>query len=250
MSMSGSKTRFGFQGGSDPPDPEESRAARTVFGHDIHLQVPPGFTPPQAPLPPTPIPPAPPPWSPVRPPNVVLPPDLAENLAEDRPPDRRLRPRQSRLARFLGRWTRSGHFQPQSRMEAGDLDDLQVPRDTAGRNLLLVVLVALSAFGITFAVVRLRHRLTAPASVAPPQAVAQPAQTPVAAPPPASPALPQPSLPVAPAARGLGPVPARTAAGRKPAAKEHPATNRGSRAEPNAAEPPAHLKGELLPLRP
>ena len=57
---------------------------------------------------------------------------------------RQYKPQKSRLARFLGRWTRGGHFQSRSRMsDSAILDDasdhnLDVPRDTAGRNVLLV----------------------------------------------------------------------------------------------------------------
>jgi len=109
--MPGSKTRFGFSGGSDPPDAEESRAARTVFGHDIHLQLPPGFQPP--PDVPRPSAPGPARWTPAAP----VPEPVPEQEATNPIPVRRSsRPRRSRLARFLGRWTRSGRFESKSRM--------------------------------------------------------------------------------------------------------------------------------------
>ncbi len=70
----------------------------------------------------------------------------------------------SRLARFLGRWTPSGHFRPASRVRVpargGDDDlDLEIPRDRTGRHVLLVLLVALLTFLVTFALVRHRQRV-------------------------------------------------------------------------------------------
>jgi hypothetical protein len=166
------------------------------------------------------------------------------------PPRAPAPPRQSRLARFLGRWTRSGRFESRSRMDLDADEDLELPRDTTGRNVLLVLLVALFTFGLTFAIVKVRQRFAAPApegpaqTVAPPVAApATPAIVPVAPPPvpPAQPpaqAAPTPAAPLAPAAKGLGTI-APAPSPRKP---EHEGRI--------VAKPPAHLKGELLPFKP
>lgn len=160
--MAGSKTRFGFVGnGEEPPHEDESRSARTIIGRDIHIQLPAGIAPPKVLGSPTPLPPAPL----VRPP-LPRTPTMAP-MAEEvtRPiPARRSRPRRSRLARFLGRWTESGRFESSSRMNdsnhARELDDedFRVPRDSTGRNFLLVLIAAVLAFAITFALVKLRQR--------------------------------------------------------------------------------------------
>jgi len=247
--MAGAKTRFGFQGGSDPPDDKESRSARTVFGHDIHLQLPHGLSPPRPPGSPTPLPP-PPAGRPSATATGAAMPD--SDVPDAASTECRGRPRPSRLARFLGRWSRSGRFEAKSRMRMEDHraapeDDIEVPRDTTGRNVVLVVLAALLAFGITFAAVKIRHRMSTPTPAPPAQPAAPPtaAPGPIPAPPPsalpasavAAPAAPAPARAAPtldPAAKGLG---APTPAARKPAPKTH-----------FRAEPPTHLKGELLPI--
>jgi hypothetical protein len=238
--MSGSKTRFGFSGGSDPPDSEELRAARTVFGRDIHLQLPAGATPPQFPVAPTPVPPAPPAWTP---PARPISPDI--ELEDVNPRRQRQRPRQSRLARFLGRWTRSGRFESRSRVDLDADDNVEIPRDTTGRNVLLVLLVALVTFSVTLAVVKLRQRFavqpsaaTEPVPVAaPPQDPTQPAQ-PVPSSPPPSQAAPAPPAPLPAAAKGLGdPIPATS-------------PRKAPHAGRPMARPPDHRKNDLLPLAP
>jgi hypothetical protein len=218
--MSGSKTRYGFAGGSDPPDAEESRSARTVLGHDVHLQMPGSMPPPEFPRAPTPIPPAPPPRSPVPATRLLD----TEDAFEDTNPRRLPKPpRQSRLARFLGRWTDSGRFESRSRIGFDSGERIGLPRDTTARNVLLVLLVAVLTFSVTFVIVRLHQRTAGPPAAS---------QTPAAPPAPAhyvpgspssptSAATPSPAgspqaqsvpaskgaAPLPPAARGLGYVP-------------------------------------------
>jgi hypothetical protein len=253
--MGGSKTRFGFVGGSDPPDTEDPQSARTLFGHDRHLQLPPDFTPPQPPGLPPPLPSAPEPWA-VRAP--VPAPMVEEESTSPIPARRPTGPRQSRLARFLGRWTRSGRFVSKSRMDFEPEEELQLPRDTTSRNVFLVLLVAVLTFGLTFAIVKLRQRSAPPApepqaqtATPPPAPPAATAAAPAVPPAPAGPApaaaqpavsAPAPAQPTpqppAPAARGLG---GGTAA---------PRSHKAGRASHPLAEPPAHLKNELLPFAP
>ena len=264
--MSGSKTRFGFAGdGGEPPDSDESRGARTVIGHDIHLRLPSGSSPPRQQGSPTPLPlapapaPAPAAWTPVPPARV---PDSQHEMTEAMRANRAYRPRQSRLARFIGRWTGSGRFLSESGMKLDADEDIELPRDTTGRNVLLVLLVALFTFSLTFAIVKVRQRFTtlgpdakgeaptaalpqglspptsAPAEAAPTAAAPAPLLPPPPVPVPAKAAL-QPTEPLPPAARGLGHT-APTAPARKPV-----------RVVPRySAEPPEHLKGELLPISP
>ncbi|MBN2573343.1 MAG: hypothetical protein JXP73_02145 [Deltaproteobacteria bacterium] len=234
--MAGTKTRFGFSGASDPPDTKESRSARTVFGRDIHLQVPSEFS---APPSPTPVPPALPYSTPAAP----VPAPLPEQESTNPIPVRRQRPlRKSRLARFFGRWTRSGRFEASSRMGFDGTEDLELPRDTTGRNVLVVLMVALLAFLVTFAVVKLRQRFLGPppASTAPMPPARQPsAVTAAASPEPATPPAASPaaaSVPVPAAAKGLGAV--------------APGAHTGRRGRQPLAKPPAHLRNELLPFQP
>jgi hypothetical protein len=256
--MAGAKTRFGFMGGSDPPDAEGPQSARTVYGHDIHLQLPPGFVPPRPPGSPTPLSPAPARWTPSAPVRAPMAEQESTNPIPTRAP---ARPRQSRLARFLGRWTRSGRFESRSRMDLDADEDLELPRDTTGRNVLLVLLVALLAFGLTFAIVKLRQRFAAPALEGPAQTVAPPLAPPVPVPaapasPAAVPVAPAPTPPAQPPAQA-GPTPAAPPAPATPAAAKGlgplapaPGPRKPERAGPIVAEPPAHLKGELLPFKP
>jgi hypothetical protein len=165
------------------------------------------------------------------------------------------RPRQSRLARFLGRWTRSGRFESRSRLDLDADEDLELPRDTTGRNVFLVLLVALFTFGLTFAIVRLRQRFAAPAPEGPAQTIAQPQAPPVAA--PAPPVAPLPPVPPAQPPAKAGPPPAAPPTPATPAAAKGlgaiaptPSPRKPEREGRIVAKPPAHLKGELLPLNP
>jgi hypothetical protein len=277
--MAGSKTRFGFSGnGEEPPDSGESGAARTVIGHDIHLQnLPPGFVRGSAqasptPLPPTPMPRTPLPRAPILAP---MPEVVTESVAVRRP----YRPQKSRLARFLGRWTTGGHFRPRSRggdsTMLDDEDDLELPRDTTGRNVLLVLVIALFTFLVTFAIVKIRQRYAPPqptsgAQVLEPRAEPVPlpqvpAPTVVPPAPPATPtvaektvllgtpapsAAPQPASPPRPRPQKTPSSPAQAATARLtvPASSGSSHPRKRPRVESPAAVPPEHLKGELLPL--
>jgi hypothetical protein len=214
-SMAGSKTRFGFLGsGEEPPESGEPGSARTVLGHDIHLQkLPSGIIAPETHPKPAPVLPAHVPVTPL--PRAAVTAPMQDSITEPVPRGRRYTPRQSRLARFLGRWTKSGRFESRSRLgDSGRMDDfvdddLEVPRDTTGRNVLLFLAVALLTFLVTFAIVKLRQGRGASQSAASYQVMetrsgqmpASPAPAPSAASPvrlaaPASPAaVPPPSLP-------------------------------------------------------
>jgi hypothetical protein len=294
--MSGAKTRFGFAGsGGEPPDEDEPRSARTVMGHDIHLRdspssqpavAPPGTPLPRAPLlPPAGLHPAavpvPHPRAPAHPGRVMaaVSDERTDQIRQRHP----ARAPQSRLARFLGRWTTGGHFRSSShldgtaRLDQGGDSVYRVPRDTTGRNVVLVVVVAALTFFITFAIVRTRHRPATPAMV--PEAVGQPppttgqatappqgqAQATIAPTPPAAP-IPSPQVGSTPqeqrpqGARVGGRVPllgpraeSRPVEASRPRAlapaQLRPASKSQKRPAPFVAEPPAHLKGELLPIR-
>jgi hypothetical protein len=164
--MAGSKTRFGFfTDGGEPPKEDELRAARTVIGRDLHLQIPAGFVLPKHPISPTPLPPTPLPQAPS--PHAAPVAFMPEDITEQIPTRRGNQPHQSRIARFLGRWTKSGHFETQGPTDDFDDDNLEVPRDTTGRNVLLFLIVALLTFLVTIAIVKLRQRYasTGPAAV-------------------------------------------------------------------------------------
>jgi hypothetical protein len=186
--MAGAKTRFGFAGnGSEPPDSDEARAARTVIGREVHLPEPPDLRPTSSPSPPEARPvaravAAPIPRAPAAAPRAAVPVSQPEEDTEELPSRRPSRLGRSRLARFLGRWTESGNFVSDDRVSGGE-DDLDVPRDSLGRNVLLVLAVAVVAFSLTFLVVKLRQhfaRASTPTSV-PAQASAPPAPAPSAA---------------------------------------------------------------------
>jgi hypothetical protein len=258
--MAGSKTRFGFRGGGDePPDSDESPAARTIIGHDIHLpKLPSGFEPPRPLGSPTPIPPARVPYTPVRPAAVVAP--MVEAITESVPVRRHYRPQRSRLARFLGRWSTGGNFRP--RDSAGqptlldDADDgaLEVPRDRTGRNVLLVLGIAVLTFLVTVALVKIRQRYTTPQPSAGAQVVENQTQ---ASPLPAPPVLPAPAAtltaPPAPPAIPAMPAPAEKPVllgtpAVTPAPTDSPRPHKPARTAGPSGQPPEHLKGELLPL--
>jgi hypothetical protein len=158
--MAGSKTRFGFAGdGSEPPDSDESRAARTVMGHDIHLRLPSGFLPSKTPGAPTPVPPAPASSTPSAPVPAPIPSEITEKLAARRPG----RPQKSRLARFIGRWTDSGRFVSSGLMgdsAEGLSDDVKLPRDPMGRYIVVVLAVALLTFLLTVMAVKVHRHFT------------------------------------------------------------------------------------------
>lgn len=174
--MSGAKTRFGFAGdGSEPPDSDEARGARTIIGRDIHLPVRPGLASagnpasapyPAARIPPTPTPQAPPPVS-----RSAIPSHVTEEPTAELP-SRRPRPQgKSRLARFLGRWTDSGRFVSDGRGPGGGgYGNLETPRDPLARNVVLVLVVALVTFVLTLLGVKARQHFASKAS--PPSAPA------------------------------------------------------------------------------
>ena len=159
---------------------------------------------------------------------------MPEEITEPALASRRDRPQKSRLARFLGRWTSSGRFESRSslhnscRMDDGNDDDLEVPRDTTGRNVLLVLVVAILTFLVTLAIMRLRQRHASPRPASSHLVV----ETRLA------------TMPVAPAAATqqipeVDPVPKAAPRPRKP-----------QRPVSYAVVPPDHLKGEILPLSP
>ncbi len=153
--MSGAKTRFGFAGdGSEPPDSDQARGSRTIIGHDIHLPVQPDFRSPtntaSVPQPTVRVPPTPTPRfaSPVS--RSAIPYYLREEATDELPSRRRRTPRQSRLARFLGRWTKSGRFVSDSRGPGRGADGYsRVAHDPMARNVVLVLVVALVTFLLT-----------------------------------------------------------------------------------------------------
>lgn len=138
--MAGSKTRFGFfADGEEPPDEDEQRSGRTVIGHDIDAQIPPHGVPTTT---------------------------MSEEITKPIPTEQRHRPRQSRLVRMLGHWTESGRFETDDGMSNLGYKPLKARHSTAGRNVLLFVIVAVLTFLITIAFVKLRQRYasTGPAS--------------------------------------------------------------------------------------
>jgi hypothetical protein len=187
--MAGAKTRFGFSGnGSEPPDSDEARAARTVIGREIHLPEPPDLRPAGWPSPPE-APPAaravaaPVPRATAAATSAGVPVSQPEEDTEELPSRRPSRLGKSRLARFLGRWTESGKFVSEDHASDAE-DDVEIPRDSLGRNILLVLAVAVVAFSLTFLLVKLRQhfaRASTP-TAAPVQAPAP--STPAPSPPP------------------------------------------------------------------
>jgi hypothetical protein len=88
-----------------------------------------------------------------------------EETTAELPSRRPSRPSKSRLALFLGRWTKSGRFVSQSQLSAGD-KNLDIPRDPLARNILLVLAVALVTFLLTLLLVKLRHHVANPSAPA------------------------------------------------------------------------------------
>jgi hypothetical protein len=202
---------------------------------------------------------------------------MPEVITESVPIRRAYRPQKSRLARILGRWTTGGHFQSRSRMgdstrlDDPDDDDLELPRDTTGRNALLVLVIAALTFLFTFAIVRLRQRHPGsppvpgmrgaenqaaplplpqkPAPIAPgpvqPATPAPPEKPLLLGTPPAAMPLSDHALTLPPSPSRPATVPTRTV-GLAPKNTQHP--SKAARADTSAVELPEHLKGELLPL--
>jgi len=216
---------------------------------------------------------------------------VADEVTDELDANRRssvFHPQQSRLARFLGRWTQSGRFVARSRPGTVDSasDDLELPRDPIGRQILLVLAVALLTFLVTVMVVKLRqHRAgqaaapatgkVAPAPVSPPTPPpSAPAPVETAPPPELAPLPPVKTAPppelaplppkVAPAARPsppsakVTPVPRPLPAARADRAPGAPAVplktvrsalpGRTRQVEMPTEEVPAHVKDGLLPL--
>jgi hypothetical protein len=253
--MAGTKTRFGYlgSGGDEPPETGDSGAARTIIGRDIHLpQIPSAIAPASAPLPPSP---AQPPVHRAVPPlghgRVVAP--MTEAITAAIPERPVHRPEPSRFARFLGRWTTGGHFRSSTTaVEAEPTDDdLKLPRETAARNLLLVIAIAALTFLITFAVMKWREAravapgLETPARIAAPPLL--PTTTPGALPPAAAPS-PTASASLPPTAPSVTPnVPAPLV---PPVRASRPHRSSGRPRAGAVSMPPAHLQDELLPLNP
>ena len=198
---------------------------------------------------------------------------MPEAITESVPVRRHYRPRQSRLARLFGRWSTGGHFHSRSNLGQATLLDepedgeLDVPRDTTGRNVVLVLGIAVFTFLVTFAIVRIRQRYAtaqpaADVQVVESQTTAPPLPT-LPAPVPTPPA--QPALPAPPAPAGkpvlLGTPPATLPSPTQPlakrpapilpsASKDSPRLRKPARAAVPTGQPPDHLKGELLPLAP
>jgi hypothetical protein len=156
-----------------------------------------------------------------------------------------------------------------------DEDDLELPRDTTGRNVLLVLVIALFTFLVTFAIVKIRQRY-APAQPTSGARVLEPRAEPVPLPqvpaptvvlptPPATPAVaektvllgtPAPSAALQsaslprprPQTTPSSPTQAATARLTAPASSGSSHPRKQPRVESPAAVPPEHLKGELLPL--
>jgi len=147
-----------------------------MIGRDIHLPVAPGFTPPGNPTS-EPYPAArgaPTPHAAVPMPRSAIPSHLDEEATAELP-SRSPKPQgQSRLARFIGRWTESGRFVSESRGPGRGADDkLEIPRDPLARNVVLVLAVALLTFLLTLFGVKARQHFTSkPTSPSAPAATA------------------------------------------------------------------------------
>jgi len=130
-------------------------------------------------------------------------------------------------------------------------DELEIPRDSTGRNVLLVLAIAFVTFVLTFAIVKIRQHYTTPQAAASKQlaenrgapVAAVPVPTPAAVPPTPAPAAAIAMRPAAPAQSAAVPHSA------VPAPKASPSPRKAGRASDRLkGEPPAHLKNELLPL--
>ena len=248
--MAGTKTRFGYlgNGGDEPPETGDAGAARTIIGRDIHLpKIPSELVP--SPLPPSPSRPVHEAAPPLARGHVVAPRTEAVTAAI---PEKQIHPPEpSRFARFLGRWTTGGHFRSSDTAVKSELsdDDLKLPRETAARNLLLVLAIAALTFLITFAIMKWREPRALPAVPEPPARIAAPPLLPT----PTPGALPLAATPSPTTAAPLPPT-APTAAENIPpplapavrAPRPHKSSGR-----PRAGAvsmPPAHLQDQLLPM--
>ncbi|HXU79835.1 MAG TPA: hypothetical protein VN914_00440 [Polyangia bacterium] len=189
----------GFSGGGDGPTDVQS--ARTLYGHDLHLE--PGSVD----------------VSPAQP--VNQPSDESDEGLDSRPvtteeeftpparfPSHSGKSRFPALARLFGRWNTQGRFE--RRLEDDDLD--VVPRERVLRPLAIVVATSAISFFIVVALLKLRDSTSAEPPAA---AVSAPAPQPLMAPVPAAPvAAPRPAPP-APAA--VAPAPAAQPAIERPA---------------------------------
>jgi hypothetical protein len=253
--MAGTKTRFGYlgSGGDEPPETGDSGAARTIIGRDLHLpQAPSELAPASTPLPPSPSQPVHGAVAPLARARIAAP--MTEAVTSAIPERPMHRPQPSRFARFLGRWTTSGHFRASQTAVASELtdEDLKLPRETAARNLLLVLAIATLTFLITFAVMKWREPRSATPLPEPPAHGAAPpllpatlpsAATSASAAAPPSPTTSAPLPPAAPSAAQNMPAPlAPTVRALRP--HKSPGRPRASA----VSMPPAHLQDELLPL--
>ena len=252
--MAGTKTRFGYlgSGGDEPPETGDSGAARTIIGRDLHLpQIPSALAPASTPLAPSPPQPVHGARAPLAGDRVAAPMTEAVTAAIPKRPARR--PQPSRFARFLGRWTTGGHFRSSDAAVEPEMpdDDLKLPRETAARNLLLVLAIAALTFLITFAIMKWREPHAVAPVPEPPARMAAPPLIPTATP-SASAAADTPSLaasaPLPPTSPSAAPnVPAPPAPTVR-ALRPHKSV-RAPKSGP-ASMPPAHLRDELLPLSP
>ena len=190
-------TRSGFPGGFTGGDgPTDVQSARTLYGHDLHLE--PGSVD---------VSPAQPVSQPDEP--VDLRPVTTE---EEFTPPARLpshsgKSRFPALARLFGRWNTHGRFE--TRMEDDDLD--VVPRERFLRPLAIVVATSAISFFIVVALLKLRDSTgaEAPQPLVSAPAAAPPIATPAPAPAPAPAAVPQPAPAPTAAAPAPRPVPER-----------------------------------------
>jgi hypothetical protein len=224
--MSGSKTRLGFSGGSEPPpsDPKgeiSPRAARTMIGHEIHLRAPPDLRP-AAGVPETPRQealadePGTPrqealagtPATPLGEARASVPETAIDEITEELPlrPSHTGKTKFPALARLFGRWTTGGSFLSRSRMSGIDGDLLNVPREAWVSRVAIFAVAGLLSFLVALAALKV-HQCNTPAP--PPSVTGQASVTPAPPLPPAAGAtpavLPEPPAPPGPAAAAVPP---------------------------------------------
>src|SRR4051794_16366419 len=164
----------GFSGGDGPTDVQ---SARTLYGHDLHLE--PGSVD---------ISPANQASAPDEDPERARPVTTEEEFtAPVRVPSHSGKSRFPALARLFGRWNTHGQF------ETNLDDDLDViPRERFLRPLAIVVATAAISFFIVVALLKLRDSTSGDASELPAPVATTPAPRPVAAPAPVAPPAPSP----------------------------------------------------------
>jgi hypothetical protein len=170
-------TRSGFPGGFSGGDgPTDVQSARTLYGHDLHLE--PGSVD---------ISPANQPSAPEEDPERARPVTTEEEFtAPVRVPSHSGKSRFPALARLFGRWNTHGQF------EANLDEDLDViPRERFLRPLAIVVATAAISFFIVVALLKLRDSTSEDAPELPAPVAVTPAPRPVAAPAPV--AVPRPA---------------------------------------------------------